>query len=141
MDQPSFPDLREAAVFVTGGGSGIGAALTEGFLRQGARVAFVGRSDYGAFAERMAAETANRPLALRADITDITALRAAIASAEAAHGPARVLINNAADDLRHQTLTVDEAFWDRAIAISQPPAFERSPLWRGAEKSPMFRGL
>lgn len=113
-----FPDLRDAAVFITGGGSGIGAALTEGFLRQGARVAFVGRSDYAAFAERMLAETGTRPLSLRADITDTAALRAAVAEAEAAHGPARVLVNNAADDLRHETLAVDEAFWERAIAIN-----------------------
>lgn len=113
-----FPDLRDAAVFITGGGSGIGAALTEGFLRQGARVAFVGRSDYTAFADRMAAATGTRPLALRADITDTAALRAAVAEAEAAHGPARVLVNNAADDLRHETLAVDDAFWERAIAIN-----------------------
>ena len=36
-----FPDLRDASVLITGGGSGIGAALTEGFARQGARVAFI----------------------------------------------------------------------------------------------------
>ena len=58
-DRPTFPDLRDASVFVTGGGSGIGAALTEGFLRQGARVAFIGRSDYAAFADEMEAATSD----------------------------------------------------------------------------------
>ena len=38
---PSFPDLKGASVLITGGGSGIGAALTEGFARQGAKVAFI----------------------------------------------------------------------------------------------------
>jgi NAD(P)-dependent dehydrogenase (short-subunit alcohol dehydrogenase family) len=108
---PTFPDLRGASVFVTGGGSGIGAALTEGFLRQGARVAFVGRSDYSAFAEEMERATGCRPLALRADITDTGALRAAIDEAAAAHGPVTRLVNNAADDRRHGTLEVDEAFY------------------------------
>ena len=43
----TFHDLKEASVFITGGGSGIGASLTEGFLAQGARVAFVQRSEPG----------------------------------------------------------------------------------------------
>jgi len=41
----TFHDLRDASVFITGGGSGIGASITDGFLAQGAKVAFVGRSD------------------------------------------------------------------------------------------------
>ena len=49
----SFQDLKNASVFITGGGSGIGAALTEGFLQQGARVAFVQRSDASDFCDRM----------------------------------------------------------------------------------------
>ena len=40
MTTAIFPDLKEASVFVTGGASGIGAALVEGFAAQGARVAF-----------------------------------------------------------------------------------------------------
>ncbi len=118
MELPVFPDLAGASVFITGGGSGIGAALTEGFLRQGARVAFVQRSDASAFVAAMAEATGNRPLFLPCDITDLAALRAAIASAAEAHGAVTVLVNNAADDQRHRTLEVDEAFWDRAMAIN-----------------------
>ena len=51
----TFHDLENAHVFITGGGSGIGAALTEAFLRQKARVCFVGRSDYTSFAQKSAA--------------------------------------------------------------------------------------
>ncbi len=115
---PVYPDLSGTAVFVTGGGSGIGAALTRGFLQQGARVAFVQRSDATGFCDRMQAETGNRPLFLPCDITDLEALRAAIARAEAAHGPARVLVSNAANDARHATLEVDEADWERLSAIN-----------------------
>jgi NAD(P)-dependent dehydrogenase (short-subunit alcohol dehydrogenase family) len=115
---PVFPDLAGASVFITGGGSGIGAVLTEGFLRQKAKVAFVGRSDYAAFAERMADETGNRPLFLRTDITDTDALGRAIGAAADAHGPVRVLVNNAANDLRHATLDVTPGFWDEMIAVN-----------------------
>ncbi|KUP94890.1 SDR family NAD(P)-dependent oxidoreductase [Tritonibacter horizontis] len=114
----TFHDLEGASVFITGGGSGIGAALTEGFLRQGAKVAFVGRSDASPFVERMARETGNRPLFIRCDITDVTGLKAAIAEAAEAHGPIGVLVNNAANDQRHATLDVDEEFWDWSQAIN-----------------------
>lgn len=115
---PTYPDLKGASVFITGGGSGIGAALTEGFLRQGARVAFVQRSDASAFCDAMAAQTSQRPLFIACDITDIAALRAAVATATAAHGPITVLVNNAANDMRHDTLKVTEEFWDWSMAIN-----------------------
>lgn len=114
----TFHDLDGASVFVTGGGSGIGAALTEAFLRQGARVAFVQRSDAGAFVARMAEQTGNRPLFLPCDITDTAALRGAVSAAAEAHGPVAVLVNNAADDTRHATLEVREADWDATLAVN-----------------------
>lgn len=118
MSTATFHDLDGASVFITGGGSGIGAALTEGFLRQGARVAFVDRLDASDFAGRMEAETGNRPLFVQCDITDIPALRAAMERSASANGPVRVLVNNAANDQRHTTDAVDEAFWDWMMAIN-----------------------
>lgn len=118
MTQPTFPDLSGASVFITGGGSGIGANLTEGFLRQGAKVAFVGRSDATAFVDRMEAETGNRPLFIQCDITDIAALQSAIEQSAEAHGPIGVLVNNAANDQRHSTEEVTEEFWDWMQAIN-----------------------
>ena len=117
-DHPIFPDLNGKSVFITGGGSGIGAALTEGFLRQGAKVAFVQRSDATAFCDTMQTATGHRPLFLPCDITDIAALRQAIADAAAAHGPIAVLVNNAANDARHTTAEVTPEYWDAAMAIN-----------------------
>lgn len=114
----AYPDLKDASVFITGGGSGIGAALTEGFLQQGARVAFVQRTEASAFCDAMAEQTGNRPLFLQADITDVSALRGAIATAAKAHGPITVLVNNAANDLRHDTADVTEEFWDASQALN-----------------------
>lgn len=118
MTRPTFPDLDGASVFITGGGSGIGADLTRGFLEQGAKVAFVGRSDASAFVDEMEEATGNRPLFLQGDITDIARLRATISEASEVHGPVRVLVNNAANDKRHATLEVDEDFWEWSVAIN-----------------------
>lgn len=118
MARPTFPDLDGASVFITGGGSGIGAALTEGFLRQGAKVAFIGRSDYSAFADEMAQATGNTPLFVQGDITDNRSLFAAMDRAADAHGPVTRLVNNAANDDRHALLDVDEAYWRRMIDVN-----------------------
>lgn len=114
----TYQDLRGKSVFITGGGSGIGAFLTEGFLAQGAQVAFVQRSDSSAFCDEMEAKHGNRPLFIQCDITDIEALKAAIAQSADAHGDIDVLVNNAANDKRHEAGEVDEEFYDWMMAIN-----------------------
>jgi NAD(P)-dependent dehydrogenase (short-subunit alcohol dehydrogenase family) len=120
-----FPDLEGASVLITGGGSGIGAALTEGFVRQGARVAFIDIADKPseALCARLEREAGRRPLFIRADLRDIEALRSAVAEAASAHGRVTVLINNAALDDRHEIADVTEAFWDNNQAINLRPHF------------------
>ena len=114
----TYQHLRGKSVFITGGGSGIGAFLTEGFLAQGAQVAFVQRSDSSAFCDEMEAKHGTRPLFIQCDITDIAALKAAIARSADAHGDIEVLVNNAANDKRHEAGEVDEEFYDWMMAIN-----------------------
>ncbi|KMK67444.1 SDR family NAD(P)-dependent oxidoreductase [Puniceibacterium sp. IMCC21224] len=118
MQTATFHDLTGASVFITGGGSGIGAALTQGFLAQGARVGFVQRSDASEFVAAMALKYEHAPLFLPCDITDVSALKEAIAQVAETHGPISILVNNAANDQRHETLKIDEAYWDRNQAIN-----------------------
>lgn len=114
-----FRDLEGQSVFITGGGSGIGASLTDGFLQQGARVTFVGRSDASGFCAEMAdRHPVNRPHFIRCDITDTPALQASIAEAAERHGPVTVLVNNAANDTRHTSEEVTPEFWDWMQAIN-----------------------
>lgn len=113
-----FDDLTGQSVFITGGGSGIGAALTEGFLRQGAKVAFCQRSDATAFCDAMEAATGNRPLFLPCDISVTDQLQLTLSTAAKVHGPITVLVNNAANDQRHETLNTDETFWDWSINVN-----------------------
>ena len=124
LDTARYADLEGAAVFVSGGASGIGADIVEGFCRQGAATVFVDLdAEAGeALSERLAAETGNRPRFIAADVTDDAALCAAI---DAAEGLGRdrgaglaVLVNNAANDRRHDVTEVDPAFWERSVAVN-----------------------
>ncbi len=119
----TFHDLAGASVFITGGGSGIGAALTEGFVAQGAKVAFVQRSDAAEFAGQVGARHGAAPLFLPCDITDVAALQTAMAQAAAAHGPITVLVNNAANDQRHPIEGFAVEDWDRMQAVNLRPHF------------------
>lgn len=114
----SFPDLNNRSVFITGGGSGIGAALTESFLRQGAKVAFCQRSDATPFCDAMEAATGNRPLFLPCDISVTDQLQLTLATAAKVQGPITVLVNNAANDKRHETLKTDEALWNWSMNVN-----------------------
>ncbi len=113
-----FPDLKGRSVFISGGGSGIGAALTEGFVAQGAKVAFVQRSDATSFCDEVAARQGARPFFIPCDITDTDAFQAAIGRAAEAHGPVTVLVNNAANDQRHAMEGYTASDWDAAMAVN-----------------------
>jgi NAD(P)-dependent dehydrogenase (short-subunit alcohol dehydrogenase family) len=116
----TYPSLRDRAVLVTGGGSGIGASLVELFALQGARVAFldVARDCSQALVESLAPRSAHRPLYLPCDLTDVPALRASIAAAAASLGPLQVLVNNAASDDRHRLEDVTPEYWDERMAVN-----------------------
>jgi galactose dehydrogenase len=120
-----YPDLEGASVLITGGGAGIGAALTEGFSRQGARVAFIdiAKAESLALAERLEGECGARPLYLPADLRDIEALADAAGQAAKAHGPVTVLINNAARDDRNTLEDYSPADWDENHSINLRPHF------------------
>ncbi|TPJ38015.1 SDR family oxidoreductase [Mesorhizobium sp. B2-5-13] len=125
MPSARFADLEGASVLITGGGSGIGAALTEGFMRQGAKVAFLDIADApsAALAGRIEKELGHRPLYLKTDLRDVEALRASAARVADAHGDVTVLVNNAAWDERHAVEDVTVDFWDNNLAINLRPHF------------------
>ncbi|MFA3916255.1 SDR family NAD(P)-dependent oxidoreductase [Ruegeria hyattellae] len=118
MTQVIHPDLKGASVYITGGGSGLGASLTDGFMGQGANVAFIGRSDAGDFMDRMQDKHGRVPLFLQGDITDTDRLLETMRQAADAHGPIRVLVNNAANDKRHSLEEATPDFWDWMQAIN-----------------------
>jgi NAD(P)-dependent dehydrogenase (short-subunit alcohol dehydrogenase family) len=114
-----YPSLEDRVVLITGGGSGIGAAMTEAFARQGARVAFldIDESASVALAEQLATQK-HKPRFIRSDVTDIDALRLAIARVRSELGPVAVLINNAANDERHAIDEVTPEYWDVGVNVN-----------------------
>lgn len=119
----TFHDLKGSSVFVTGGGNGIGAALTDGFLAQGAKVAFVGRSDATGFVHDMSDKHGQSPLFIQCDITDTTALQTAIEQAAETNGPLNVLVNNAANDMRFDAMDITKNDWDSQHAVNAKAYF------------------
>ena len=114
-----YPSLAGKRVIVSGGGSGIGEGIVEGFARQGAAVAFVdvqaGRSE--ALVERLA-HVAIAPQFIACDITDVADYGAKIAKIIGRLGGCDVLINNAANDDRHKIADVTPAYWDERMAVN-----------------------
>jgi NAD(P)-dependent dehydrogenase (short-subunit alcohol dehydrogenase family) len=121
----SYPSLNGKTVFITGGGSGIGAVLVRRFSEQGAKVAFVDiqKAASEALVGSLTGHAAHPPLFLHCDIRDIPALQMTIERTARDLGDISVLINNAADDTRHKIEDVTLEYWDDRMAINQRPMF------------------
>jgi D-xylose 1-dehydrogenase len=116
----SYPSLKDRAVLVSGGGSGIGASIVEHFAEQGAKVGFVDidHAASKALGARIAAAGHPAPLFAKCDVRDIAAYQGAIADMAGRLGPFTVLVNNAARDDRHSIEEVTPAYWDERIAVN-----------------------
>jgi NAD(P)-dependent dehydrogenase (short-subunit alcohol dehydrogenase family) len=114
-----YPSLSGKRVLITGGGSGIGAGIVEGFVRQGAEVTFfdIVEDESRALCERLA-ETARAPRFERVDLFDIESTQTVIARLIAEGGPFDVLVNNAASDDRHTVESVTEDYWDNRLNVN-----------------------
>jgi NAD(P)-dependent dehydrogenase (short-subunit alcohol dehydrogenase family) len=121
----SYPSLKDRAVLVTGGATGIGESLVSHFARQGARVAFFDIQDEPAerLVADLTAEGCSAPLYLHCDLTDIPALQSAVGEVVSSLGTIDVLVNNAANDQRHKTEEVTTEYWDNCMAINLRPQF------------------
>jgi NAD(P)-dependent dehydrogenase (short-subunit alcohol dehydrogenase family) len=115
-----YPSLKDRVVFVTGGGSGIGAGVVEHFCDQGARVSFIDIDEAAsqALVARIAGQGRPAPRFIRADLKDIAALQGAIARIGEEDGPIRVLVNNGANDDRHKVEDVTVAYWDERMQVN-----------------------
>lgn len=113
-----YRDLAGRVVFISGGASGIGADMVAAFAEQEALVVFV---DIDAEAgEALAAEvgkSAPAPRFIHCDVTDDAAFLSALETAEAAGG-IEALVNNAANDARHDVAEVDADRWRAMVDVN-----------------------
>lgn len=109
-----YPSLRGRRVLITGGGSGIGAGLVEGFARQGSDVTFfdIAEDDSRALADRLGARFEC------VDLLDVEATQATIRRLIDEDGGFDVLVNNAANDDRHDWEAVTPDYWDNRIGVN-----------------------
>jgi len=115
-----YPSLRDRTVLITGGASGIGAAMVEEFAHQGAKVAFldVANGQAEELIGSLEGRSAHEPLFVQCDVTNIRALRSAVNQVESRLGTIRVLVNNAANDDRHDFEEVTPEYWDNRMNVN-----------------------
>jgi len=110
--------LKDKVVAVTGAAGGMGAAICQRFVEEGARVALLDVD--GDRARQVAARLGNDAAVHveAVDITDLAAVEAAISRVEQTLGPINVLVNNAGWDRFRRFLDTDEALRDKVISIN-----------------------
>jgi len=115
-----YPSLEDRIVVVTGGASGIGAAIVEAFAMQRSQVVSLDIQDDAAkeLNDRLGATEAKVPVYFRCDLTDIEALQSTIADIVERFPAIDVLVNNAGNDTRHSVDEVTSAYWDQLMAVN-----------------------
>ncbi|VTU20478.1 Sorbitol dehydrogenase [Variovorax sp. PBS-H4] len=113
-----YPSIAGRSVFISGGATGIGEALVRAFHAQGANVGFCDIDVAAGQALAGTLQGSNAVLFQACDVTDVAALQAAIAATRARFGPIRVLLNNAANDRRHDMADVTSEEFDALVAVN-----------------------
>lgn len=111
-----YPDLDGKIVAVTGGASGIGAAIVTAFHEQGAHVVFFDKdlTAGAALARKLTERVHFRAI----DLTDLDDLVKQFSEAAAESGDFDILVNNAAHDERHEIATTTPAYWRERLSVN-----------------------
>ncbi|SFU37661.1 SDR family NAD(P)-dependent oxidoreductase [Pseudoduganella namucuonensis] len=120
----TYHDLAGKRVVITGGGTGIGAGLVDAFAKQGAQVVFLDIAEEAsrALAASLAGQVGqagirHAPKFIACDLTNLDALGKAFDEI-LKDGPVDVLLNNAANDHRHNVGEVTGKYWDDSLAVN-----------------------
>jgi len=116
----TYNSLRGKGVVITGGATGIGSDIVRGFADQGCKVGFLDRE---AVAGKALAEGLTDVHFEACDVSDVAALKAAIAALSQRIGGVDVLVNNVANDQRHSIDKVTPEYFDERVAINLRPHF------------------
>ncbi|ANY19362.1 3-alpha-(or 20-beta)-hydroxysteroid dehydrogenase [Tsuneonella dongtanensis] len=121
----TYPSLAGRSVFITGGATGIGAAMVEAFAEQGAVVGHIdlAAEEAEALGESISASGRPKPWFRRVDVTDVEALAGAVSDFAGSAGGLHALVNNVANDTRHNPLETTAEKWRRCMAVNLDCAF------------------
>jgi len=121
----TYSDLKNKKVFITGGGSGIGASIVEHFCEQKSEVFFVDINikDSNKLINKLKKKKFRLPKFIECDLLDVEKLQNVIKNIIVSRGPINVLVNNAANDQRHKTEEVDEKYWENRIGVNLKHCF------------------
>ena len=111
-----YPSLSKKTVIVTGGASGIGAEIVLAFVKQGAKVGFI---DLDLDASQKLVKTLGKNVNVEiCDLSDISAMKIAMKKLTTLIGDADILVNNAANDDRHDWKDVTEDYWNERFSTN-----------------------
>lgn len=118
-------NLEGRIALVTGGSRGIGKAIAVALAEAGADVAvnYIERAEDAALAVKAIRSARRRALAVAADVSNGESVRQMVARIEGELGPIDILINNAGTGRIRGLDELDEAEFDRTIAINLKSAF------------------
>ena len=115
-----YSDLKDKKVFITGGGSGIGASIVEHFCEQGSKVFFIDINEQSS--NKLVSDCKNKkfsvPTFINCDLLNIKFLQNTISKIISDNGAIDILVNNAANDERHSIDEVTEEFWNERMNIN-----------------------
>ena len=120
MTRTVYGSLADKCVIITGGASGIGAAIVEAFVAQNARVGFLDLNEVAgaALADRLGEKGVHPPIFFTADLTEANRIGAIVSSMKEQLGGVDVLVNNAANDDRHAMEDVTPDYWRARMAVN-----------------------
>jgi D-xylose 1-dehydrogenase len=119
-DVATYTSLRDRAIVVTGGASGIGAAVVEAFAKQNSRVAFLDIQDDLAdqLTKRLQTAGFHPPIYHHCDLRDVEAINVSVRGILEQFQTVDVLVNNAGNDSRHSIEEVTSEYWDQCMATN-----------------------
>ena len=115
-----YYDLENKKVFITGGGSGIGASIVEHFCEQGSEVYFVDINveESKKLIDKIKKLNFKIPNFIKCNLLNIKQLQEVIRKIIIENGNIDILVNNAANDQRHEIDEVTEEYWDNRMTLN-----------------------
>lgn len=107
-------------IVITGGGTGIGAAIADHMAVLGTSLTLMGRNQ-----ERLTQKATSLPqaVAVTVDITDAEQVKKAFQEATEIFGPVDILINNAGAAQSSPFASIDAAHWQEMLSVNLMGAF------------------